>query len=222
MLMYYFIERKMMMDDGTNEAIAYLKKKDKRLAKLIASVGPINKLENVDYYSFLVHEIIEQMLSKHAGRAIYYRLLSICGGTVTVDSINALCDESLLSTGMSKSKLSYIKSLNQMLSSHKLVFSDLESMSDSEVINKLKTIKGIGNWTAKMFLLFALKRPDVLPYEDTAFLQTYKWLYKTNNTEKNAIIKKCAKWSPYSSIAARYFYIALDSGLTKKPFHLYK
>jgi DNA-3-methyladenine glycosylase II len=61
-----------------------------------------------------------------------------------------------------------------------------------------------------------------LPFEDGAFLQAYKWLYKTDEVSKEAIQKKCKKWKPYSSIASRYMYKALDSGLTKKEFHLYK
>ena len=75
---------------------------------------------------------------------------------------------------------------------------------------------------AKMYLIFTLNRMDVLPYEDVAFLQTYAWLYNKKYLQPAAIIKRCKKWKPYSSIAARYFYYALDMGLTKKEFHLFK
>ena len=73
-----------------------------------------------------------------------------------------------------------------------------------------------------MFLIFVLDRPDVLPFEDGAFLQTYRWLYKTDEVSPESIKKKCKKWRPYSSYTARYMYRALDTGLTKEPFHLYK
>lgn len=95
-------------------------------------------------------------------------------------------------------------------------------MSDQEIIRELTSIKGIGIWTAKMYLIFVLDRPNVLPYEDGAFLQAYRWAYKTDNLSPDAIKKKCKKWSPYSSIAARYLYRALDTGLTKDEFHLHK
>lgn len=73
-----------------------------------------------------------------------------------------------------------------------------------------------------MYLLFVLDRQDILPFEDAAFLQSYCWMYKTNDKTKEAIIKRCKKWKPYSSVAARYLYRALDMGFTKQEFHLYK
>ncbi len=73
-----------------------------------------------------------------------------------------------------------------------------------------------------MYLIFVLDRPDILPTEDVAFLQAYEWLYKTKDRSKESVEKRCKKWKPYSSVAARYLYRALDSGLTKEEFHLYK
>lgn len=90
------------------------------------------------------------------------------------------------------------------------------------MIYELTRIRGIGTWTAKMYLLFVLQRSDVLPVEDVAFLQGYKRLYRTDDVSKESIIKKCKKWKPYSSIAARYLYRAVDTGLIKSQFHLYK
>lgn len=104
----------------------------------------------------------------------------------------------------------------------KLNFDDLAEMSDSEVIRKLTSYRGIGNWTAKMYLIFVLGRQDVLPFEDGAFLQSYRWLYKTEDCTAVAVKKRCQKWKPYSSIAARYLYRVLDLGMTKEEFHLYK
>ncbi len=73
-----------------------------------------------------------------------------------------------------------------------------------------------------MYLIFVLNREDVLPYEDTAFLEGYSWVYKTAQIDRYSVIKRCKKWSPYESIAARYMYKAVDLGLTKTEFHLYK
>ena len=90
------------------------------------------------------------------------------------------------------------------------------------MIRILTSVHGIGTWTAKMYLMFVLNRQDVLPFEDVAFLQGYGWAYKTDDFSPAAVQKKCKKWKPYSSIAARYMYKALDRGLTKEEFHLFK
>lgn len=96
-------------------------------------------------------------------------------------------------------------------------FSSLTDLSDEEAFRQLTSIKGIGHWTAKMYLLFFLKREDILPYEDVAFIQAYKWLYSARVTKRESVIRRCRKWKPYSSLAARYLYRALDDGLTKIP-----
>lgn len=174
-----------------------------------------------DKYPFLIHEIIEQMLSIKAGQKIYGRLEDLCGGAVTHSTISALSDDEIRSTGTSNAKVSYIRNLTAAITKGDIDLDSLENLQDDEVIKKLTSIRGIGNWSAKMFLIFVLNRPDVLPFEDGAFLQTYRWMYKTEDSSPQAVKDKCEKWSPYSSIAARYLYRALDMGLTKEEFHLF-
>jgi len=204
--------------------IKYLCNKDKRLAKVISMVGPIEYLnrEGENGYAFLVHEIVEQMLSIKAGRKIYERLESLCDGNITPESIAALSVEEIRSTGTSLAKAECINIVTDEIVSGRLVLDDLKELSDEDAIRKLTSIRGIGNWTAKMYLLFVLGRQDILPYEDGAFLQSYRWMYKTTDIAPASIKKRCAKWKPYSSIAARYLYRALDNGFTKEKFHLYK
>ena len=204
--------------------IQYLCAKDKRLAKVINTIGPISyiKRDARDSYSFLVHEIIEQMLSKKAGDAIYRRLEALCDNDVCPDMIKRLSDEELHGIGTSYSKVRYIRNLTHAVSSGELCFELFESFPDQKVMDSLMEIKGIGTWTAKMYLIFILDRKNVLPLEDAAFIQSYQWLYKTQDINAAAIKKKCKKWAPYSSLASRYLYRALDTGLTKEEFHLYK
>lgn len=204
--------------------IKYLCNKDKRLAKVISMVGPIEYLnrEGENGYAFLVHEIVEQMLSIKAGRKIYERLESLCDGNITPESIAALSVEEIRSTGTSLAKAEYISIVTNEIISGRLVLDYLKVLSDKDVIKKLTAIRGIGNWTAKMYLIFVLGRQDVLPYEDSAFLQSYRWMYKTQDCSPKAVMKRCAKWKPYTSIASRYLYQALDLGLTKDTFHLFK
>lgn len=204
-------------------SVQYLCRKDKRLAKVISLVGPITYMSHeAAPYAFLIHEIIEQMLSVKAGAKIYGRLEDLCNGTVTPEAVNALSDEQIKSIGTANSKVAYIRNITNTVLSGELDFEELTLLPDEAVYEKLLVLKGIGKWTAKMYLIFVLNRQDVLPYEDVAFLQAYEWMYKTNDRSRESVRKKCKKWSPYSSIAARYLYRALDSGLTKNEFHLYK
>lgn len=208
--------------DNNSAEIQHLRKRDKRLSKVIDMVGPIEYYIHDDPYEFIIHEIIEQMLSIKAGRRIFERLNSICSGSITVKTLEQLCDDEIKSCGMSGAKVSYIRALNKAIISNDLDLSALPDLTDDQVIEELTKIKGIGSWTAKMYLIFVLNRPDILPIEDGAFLQSYRWLYKTSDCSASSIKKKCAKWKPYSSIAARYLYRALDAGLTKSEFHLFK
>ena len=162
------------------------------------------------------------MLSIRAGKAIFARLVQICEGEVSPIRVEALSDAEIKSIGTANSKVKAIRALTEAIITQELNLTLLAECNDDEVIDKLMEIRGIGWWTAKMYLIFVLDRPDVLPFEDVAFQQVFRWLYKNDDVSKASIEKKCKKWKPYSSIAARYFYRALDSGLTGKEFHLYK
>ena len=209
--------------DINSPPVQYLCKKDKRLAKVIGMVGPITYRTHADDpYAFLVHEIIEQMLSAKVASKIYERLKSTCGGNVTPDAIDSLSDADIKSIGTADTKVIYIRHLTNAVISGELNFEKISEASDDNALNKLTSFRGIGNWTAKMYLLFVLDRPDILPFEDVAFQQVFEWMYKSPDRSKETIIKRCRKWKPYSSIAARYMYRALDLGFTKNEFHLYK
>lgn len=209
--------------DINSSPVQYLCKKDKRLAKVVSMVGTITySLHDENPFAFLIHEIIEQMLSVKAGTKIYNRLLDLCDGSITPTRITALSDEELKSIGTSQNKVSYIRALTDAVNNKELCFDLLVDLPDKEVVRELTRIKGIGNWTANMYLIFVLNRNDILPVEDVAFLQSYKWMYKTEDTTHDSIRKKCKKWKPYSSIASRFLYCALDAGFVKNKFHLYK
>lgn len=203
-------------------SVQHLCKKDKRLAKVIEMVGPISYKPFEDGYAFLISEIIEQMLSTRAASKIYSRLEELCKGNICADTIDSLCDSEIRAIGTSNAKVKYIRHLTNAVESGNIRFEELPKMSDKDVTTTLTAVCGIGTWTAKMYLIFCLNRQDILPYEDVAFLQAYKWIYKTTDCSPASIKKRCNKWKPYSSIAARFMYRALDNGLTKAEFHLYK
>ena len=206
----------------SSPSIQHLCKRDKRLAKIIGMIGDISYKPYDDPFKFLVHEIIEQMLSVKAGRKIYSRLEEMCNGAITPETINDFSANEIQAIGTSSAKAQYIKDLANSVVHKDLVFETLVSLPDKEVIKELTKLRGIGEWTAHMYLIFVLDRQDILPTTDVAFLQVYEWLYKTDDRSKTSVEKKCKKWKPYSSIATRYFYHALDEGYTKEEFHLFK
>ncbi|GEO70777.1 DNA-3-methyladenine glycosylase family protein [Levilactobacillus acidifarinae] len=208
--------------DDQSPAVQYLQSKDKHLGKAIQMVGPLEYRIAANGYGFLVSQIIGQMLSNKVAAVLTQRLLTHCQGEITAEAIDQLSDATIRSIGVSRSKVTYIRNLTTAVTSQTIDFDRYATMSDTAIIQDLTAIKGIGNWSAKMYLIFALDRPNILPYEDVAFLQGYGWVYKTTDYTARTVQKKCQKWRPYSSVAARYLYVALDRGLTKEPFHLFK
>ncbi len=203
--------------------VQFLCAKDKRVAKLVKMVGPFSFcLHSDNPYSFLVHEIIEQMLSIKAGQQIFNRFCTLCENNISPSQVSNLSIDQISSVGMSNSKARSILALTNEILSGNIDLGSFIYLSDQEIIKQLTKVHGIGQWTAKMYLIFVLGRQDVLPYEDGAFLQVYRWIYKTKDCDSKSVIKKCQKWKPYSSIAARFFYRALDMGLTKNEFHMFK
>lgn len=210
--------------NSESESVIYLCKKDRKFSTIVNLVGEITykPYSKGKEFEFLAHEIIEQMLSIKAGAKIYERLNELCKGKVSAENIANLSIDEIKTIGTSISKAKSLKCLSEAVINKEIVFSQFYEMSDEEVIKKLTKLHGVGMWTAKMFLIFSLNRPDVLPFEDVAFLQSYCWMNKTDDRSKESVINYCKKWKPYSSIAARYLYRALDLGFTKQEFHLIK
>lgn len=188
---------------------------DARLSILIRRYGDLTYSLHTNEFIFFVETIIGQMLSSKAADAIAARMYTICGGTLTIDAILNLEPHILKSIGISGLKSQYILRFAETIRKNPDFFAVLKDASDTEIIRRLTTLHGIGTWSAKMYLVFVLDRPDVLPYEDGAFLQAFKWLYGTMEIKPALIEKRCEPWRPYASLAARYLYRALDEGLTK-------
>lgn len=200
-------------------SVQYLCKKDKRLAKVISRIGPITYEPHTDNpFPFLIHEIIEQILSVKAGAKIYGRFEELCDGQITPDAIATLSVEEIKAIGTSTAKANYIKGAASAVLTGELDFTKFPDMTDETALKELVSLHGVGTWTAKMYLIFVLDRQDILPFEDVAFLQSYKWFYKTEDVSKASIEKKCKKWKPYASIAAGFFTVLWTWALRKKSF----
>ena len=185
---------------------------DKRLATVITQHGGLQYSQETDGFSFVVKTIIGQMLSSKAADAISSRLQTLCINDISPSIIGRLEHYQLRGIGLSNQKSSYIKGFAELIANSPEFLNTLATMQDTAAIECLARVRGIGAWSAKMYLIFFLNRMDVLPYEDTAFTQAYKMLYDVSKPSREEIIENCKAWKPYSSIAARYLYIALDNG----------
>lgn len=202
--------------DSRSESIRHLCRCDESLAWLIPQIGSLVYTPYDNPYGFLVSTIIGQMLSNKAASAIENKVLALCQGAFTVESISSISNDVLKSSGLSMAKVKYIRALTDSVVNGRLDLDTLQNQTNDAVIHNLTLIHGIGNWTAKMFLIFVLNRDDVLPYEDGAFVQSFKWLYGFDSITNEDVCSRCERWHPYSSIAARYLYRALDLGLTRE------
>lgn len=186
---------------------------DEHLALLIHRYGELNYSVHDEAFSFLVETIVGQMLSNKVADVISARLYALCGEGLTSEAILHQDISTLKSVGLSVNKSEYILRMATHIRDHPRFFNELVHLTDAEIIRALTSLHGIGSWSAKMYLIFVLNRLDVLPFEDGAFLRAYKWLYNTEDVTATSIIQRCESWKPYSSLAARYLYRALDTRL---------
>lgn len=159
----------------------------------------------------LAEAIVYQQLNGKAAVTIFRRFAAIAGDPVTPEGILRLTDEQLRSVGLSKQKSSYLRDLAQRTHSGELQFARLPDLPDEEVIKHLTQVKGIGVWTAHMFLMFSLRRPNVLPTGDLGIQMAVRKHYNKRKLPKPTQLERIAKcWEPYRSIACWYLWRSLD------------
>jgi DNA-3-methyladenine glycosylase II len=193
------------------KALDHLKSADVLLASIIERVGPCNMSYREPTFEALARAIVYQQLSTKAAATIYGRLQEAAGGRISPENIQQLSVPEMRQAGLSKQKIGYIRDLAEHAISGKVNFARLPDMSDEEVIVTLTDIKGIGVWTAHMFLIFALRRPNVLPVGDLGIRMAIKQLYKKRKMPLAKDIEKLAKsWHPYCSVASWYLWRSLE------------
>ncbi len=196
------------------KAIIHLKKKDAVLRRIIETVGPYRMEFLEPVFSTLVRSIVYQQLSGKVARVIYNRLLEAAdaGSGLTPQAILKLTPARLRKIGLSRQKSAYILDLARRTHEGSVVFETMHQLSDREVIEHLTAVKGIGVWTAHMFLIFALRRTDVLPTGDLGVRMAIRKAYELSELPKPAEIEEIAgAWRPYCSIAAWYLWRSLDN-----------
>lgn len=163
-------------------------------------------------FTALVRTITGQQLSVKAAATIYGRLEVRANGRIQPDVLAALTEEEFRACGISRQKYGYIRSLCQHFTDAPEVFEQLPNLSDQEVIDALVQIKGIGTWSAQMFLMFTLHRPDVFAPDDVGLQNAMKKLYAwPEPPSKQALIEKAETWRPWRTLACWYLWQSLDN-----------
>jgi len=196
-----------------NIALRHLSHADKRMEKLIDKFGPVNFNLMNNYYESLIRSIVYQQLSGKAASIIYERFLDLFVFDIYPEpkDILAVSIETLRSSGLSYQKVNYIRDLSEKWEDGTMNLTDIDSMTDEEISSELIKVKGIGQWTADMFLMFTLGRPDVFPFGDLGIQKGVMIITNMNRlpTQKE-MERKTKKWQPYRTVAAWYLWKLVD------------
>jgi len=193
------------------EAIEHLRRSDPVLAGIIERVGAYAIQFREPSFETLVRSIVYQQLSGRVASVIFGRLLAATGGRLTPESVLKLRPSRMRSLGLSTQKTVYIRDLARHTRDGVVRFEDLAHAADAEVIEHLTRVKGIGVWTAQMFLMFALKRLDVLPTGDLGIRNAMRKAYGLDGLPTPAQMEEMgAPWRPYCTVASWYLWRSLE------------
>lgn len=172
--------------------------------------------ENVNHFEKLCRAIVGQQLSVKAAATIYSRFEELIGkGMVTPEKILAAEEQKMRDAGMSWAKIKYVKDLAQKVLDKELHLESLSVMSDEEIVKELTAVKGIGQWTAEMYMMFTLGRPDIFSVGDLGLRRAMEKLYGLEKPSNEALIEMAKKWSPYRTYACRVLWESLDNAPQK-------
>jgi DNA-3-methyladenine glycosylase II len=195
--------------DGAVEELA---RRDPDLARVIAVVGPLNIRPPQDtYFAALCRSIVFQQLAGRAAAAIYGRFLQAVGSELTADAVLATPQPDLRAAGLSGAKTASLLDLSAKVVDGTVPLDGIEAMSDDEIVARLSSVRGIGRWTAEMFLIFQLRRPDVWPVDDLAVRRGYAVMHRMAEWPKPKELERLGEaYRPWRSIAAWYCWRMTD------------
>jgi DNA-3-methyladenine glycosylase II len=196
------------------QAQEHLSKNDPKLGKLIKKYGDCTLKPHSDYYRELVDSIISQQLSVKAGQTIFNRFLDLFGGQMpTPKQIMDTDIEKLRSVGCSYAKSAYIKDLATHIEDGRLDLEHIATLPNDEVIKQLVAVKGIGEWSAHMFMIFSLGRTNILPTGDRGIRNAFAHMYGLEDTRPATLLQISLQnhWEPYQSVASWYLWKSLDN-----------
>ena len=193
------------------EAIVHLRRADPVMARIIAQVGAYRIEFRDPGFETLVKSIVYQQLNGRVASVIFGRLVQAAGGRLTPESILKLRPVRMRAAGLSAQKTAYIRDLARHTRDRRVIFEELAELSDDQVTERLTQVKGIGVWTVHMFLIFALRRPNVLPTGDLGIRNAVRKAYGMAEMPKPAEIETLAEpWRPYRTVASWYLWRSLE------------
>jgi DNA-3-methyladenine glycosylase II len=197
---------------SASKALRHLSRRDPLLGRIIKSVGDYSIERRPEPFRSLVEAIIYQQLAGRAADTIYGRFLKIYRGKFPLPKrILDTKDIDLRAAGLSRQKIAYIRDLAARVADRRLELHQLQDMEDNEVVEQLVQVKGIGKWTADMFLIFCLGRPDVLPVGDLGLRRAMMKTYGLSELPlPPRMIEIATAWKPYSSVATWYLWKSLE------------
>jgi DNA-3-methyladenine glycosylase II len=203
---------------ATPKIVDALRSADPVMARLIEEHGAIVRKElrrdrPGDAYGALLRSIVGQQLSTAAARTIYGRMLELFGGHApTPKQLLSANPEDIRAAGLSRPKIKYLRDLAQHVEDGELELDRFDELSDEKIIEELTAVKGIGEWSAHMFLMFHLGRPDVLPVGDQGIRNAVKAQYRLRELPDAKRLEKIANpWRPYRTLACLYLWSSLDN-----------
>ena len=212
--MYALDSKKLMTPEEFARARRALMRRDPVLAPVIKKHKKRSPLDapNLDPFPALVRTITAQQISTKAAATIHGRLVAHMPKGVTPDALLALTDDHFRQAGLSRQKIGYLRDLAAKVKSGDLPVASLHELDDAAVIDAIVKVKGLGRWSAEMFLMFRLRRPDVLPVGDLGIVTAIQRLYGLRKKPKPArIIKIGEAWRPYRTVACWYLWRSLEN-----------
>ncbi|BCJ97663.1 Ada metal-binding domain-containing protein [Anaerocolumna chitinilytica] len=196
----------------SEDAVKYLKNRDKRLGAAIDLIGPIQRRVDRNLFSSIIHHIIGQQISTRAQETIWMRLCEKLG-KVDAETIDGLSEAELQSIGITYKKAGYIKDFATKVKKNEFKIEELNQLTDSEIIKELSELKGIGVWTAEMLMIFSMQRPDVVSFGDLAIHRGMRMLYHKKNIDRKEFAKYAKRYSPYGTVASLYLWAIAGGAL---------
>jgi DNA-3-methyladenine glycosylase II len=198
-------------DRELQAARRHLKKVDRVLRRVIEQVGVYQIRYRDDRFLALVEAIVAQQVSVGAARAILKRLLDRYPDGLSPQRLMTTTPESLRAVGLSRQKTEYLLGLARHVEGGAVALASIDRLDDEQVLKALTPIKGIGRWTVEMFLIFSLRRPDVLPVHDLGFRKAVQRAYSLRQPpDPNKIEALAVPWRPYRSVATCYLWASLE------------
>ena len=195
------------------EAGIDLLKRDRNMQVLIEKFGRPNFKIGQDYFQSLFRSIVFQQLSGEAAQTIYKRLVKLIPETSNLcpNEVLKIEKNDMSKAGLSSQKINYVRNLADYFENNSFQKKDVERMTDEEISRELTQIKGIGQWTVDMFLMFTLNRADILPYKDLGIQKGIMKIFKMKNLPSKKEMENCSrKWRPYRTIACWYLWRIAD------------